>query len=353
MKILFVGAFNNNWSANYPRAWGLKNSNHRVICFDTRYRISKTRKESNELNQSKTNILRKYIYDGFYEKWINRIRRKKHLSFFNKILNINDYYISNWKMNRQLFSEVKKNKYNLVFLAKVSNIHYKLIPKLNKYSKTLYLMMESLYFAVKVNTLKYASLSTYVCANKSTVKAYFKKNGIDSFLVTEGVNTAIFHPGQKNTKKEIDVVFVGALTPQRHKYISFLRKNGINVVCYGVGWENEPIYLEKLAEKYRKSKIVLNFNRGDSGFSDRVLLSMASGSLIISEYCRDLERFFQKKIHLDWFKTNEEMLQIVRFYLNNDNETQKITQSGNKFVLNNFTWDQKMKEILQHVNIHN
>jgi spore maturation protein CgeB len=352
MKILFVGAFNNDWSANYPRAWGLKNNNHRVICFDTRYRVSKSRKESSESNPYKKKILRKYVYDGFYEKLVKKIRRKKHISFFNKILNINDYYLTNWKLNRQLFSEVKKNKYNLVFLAKVSNIHYKLIPKLNKYSKTLYLMMDSLYLAERVNALKYASLSTFAWANKGTVNLYFKKNGIDSFLVTEGVNTTIFNPGQGNTKKEIDVVFVGSFTPQRYKYISFLIKNGINVECFGMGWKNNPIFLEDLAEKYRKSKIVLNFNRGDSGFSDRVFLVMASGSLMVSEYSRDLERTFKKEIHLEWFKTSKEMLQIVRYYLKNDNESQKIAQCGNKFVLNNFTWDQKMKEVLKHVSIH-
>ena len=103
-----------------------------------------------------------------------------------------------------------------------------------------------------------------------------------------------------------------------------MKTNKINVICFGPGWRNEPIYLNRLVSKYRKSKIILNFPRQDSGFSDRVFQALGAGSFLLSKFCSDLERVFKKEIHLDWFKTPEECLKLVEFYLEHDNIREKI-----------------------------
>ena len=359
MKILYVGFFSVPWSADFPRAMGLLNQSHKVFCFEYRSKNQNKIKSSYQRFQEKSvkgqiiqiepphNITIKQLLRKFYLRFINKITNNK-ISFFEKISNINKYYLfSNWKINRQLLNEVKKKKYDLVFLSKIDGINYNLISKFNKYTKTLYLFMDHLNTALEVNAVKYASLSTWTVANKSSVNLYFKREGINSYFITEGVNTRVFKPSIEKVNKEIDVIFVGSISPKREKFIDLLKKNNINIICYGYGWENKPIFLEELADKYRKSKIILNFTRGDSGFSDRVLLTMASGSLIISEYCRDFEKFFKKGVHLEWFKTPKELLELVKFYLENETNREKIAQKGNKKVLKNFTWDKKMGEIIQ------
>jgi len=107
------------------------------------------------------------------------------------------------------------------------------------------------------------------------------------------------------------------------------------------------IYLEKLVETYRKSKIILNFPKIDSGFSDRVFQVLGTKSLLLSKYCSDLERVFKKEIHLDWFNSPEECLELIDFYLKNHNIREKVAQEGYKYVLANFTWEKTVEKIIQ------
>ena len=117
----------------------------------------------------------------------------------------------------------------------------------------------------------------------------------------------------------------------------------------GAGWENKSIYINQMANKYNKSKIILNFTRGNIGFSDRVFLAMGCRSLLISEYCKDLEKLFQKEIHLDWFKNTDELLNRINFYLENEVVREKVAFEGYKFVSENYTWEKITEKILKIV----
>ncbi|MFX0072313.1 MAG: glycosyltransferase [Candidatus Hermodarchaeota archaeon] len=210
--------------------------------------------------------------------------------------------------------------------------------------------MDPLYQAIRINAHKYANRATWSNATFSSVNAFFKRNGANSYLITEGINPKIFKPGKVNVKKTIDIIFVGEKTPKRIKFVDFLRKNNININCYGPGWENKPIYIDKLVNEYKKSKIVLNFTRDKIGFSDRVFLTLGTNSFLISEYCRDLERFFKKGIHLEWFKSPEELLRLSKYYLENDEEREAIAKQGYKIVKENFTWDKIIEKIFKIIN---
>jgi len=327
MKILHVGVFTDASSTTIQMAHSIKKKNHTVQCFDFRYK-----KKKKEINR-------------FHKILIDKINNIK-LPFFKKIANIHKYYLfGNWKINRQLFHEVKNNKYDIVFLSKANTINYKLISKLNKYTKTWYFFMDPLNNALRVNAHEYAALSTWSSATFTSVNAFFRREGANSFFITEGYNPKIFNPGKGVINKTIDVIFVGSISPKRKNYISFLKENDIYIVSFGPGWENESIYINELADKYRTAKIILNFTRGNIGFSDRVFHALGSKSLLISEYCNDFERFFKKGVHLEWFKSPEELLELVKFYLTNDTSREKIAEHGHKYVIKNFTWEQIIVKI--------
>ena len=56
------------------------------------------------------------------------------------------------------------------------------------------------------------------------------------FYCPQGVNLNKWK--NNNYKKIYDVVFIGTRTNTRSKYIEFLKKKGINIICYGIGFEN-------------------------------------------------------------------------------------------------------------------
>ena len=73
---------------------------------------------------------------------------------------------------------------------------------------------------------------------------------------------------------------------------------------------------------------------------------MGTGSFLISEYCQDLERFFKKGVHLEWFKTPDDLLDLVNYYLRKDILREKIANQGFKYVIENFTWENIMDKIM-------
>lgn len=339
MKILFVGTFEKSHSTHYPIVREFKKKNHQIIKFDFRKLSLKYRKIKTPL-----------YYMKFKMFFISFIRERWYLP--TKIRNIKYYLFGNWGMNRQLIHYVKNNKFDLVFFGKADDINFKLIPKINKYSKTFYYFMDPLYISYEMNAHRYARLCTASSASTTAMNQLFKREGANSSYILEGYDVEVFNPSEENKHKELNVIFVGSKIPIRAEYINFLRKNNINVTCYGPGWENKPIYLEELVKKYRQSKIILNFPREDSGFSDRVFQAMGTSSLLLSRFCSDLERVFKKSIHMDWFKTLEECLKLIKYYLENNEIREKVSKDGYNYVRENYTWENTVERLLKIIELY-
>ena len=77
---------------------------------------------------------------------------------------------------------------------------------------------------------------------------------------------------------------------------------------------------------------------------------MGTGTFLLSKYCSDLERIFKRKVHLDWFNTYEELVELINFYLKNDDVRETIARRGYKYVSENFTWHHTIKNTIDIVN---
>ncbi len=252
-------------------------------------------------------------------------------------------------MNLKLLRKIKNGKFDLVFLAKADTVNYRLIPIFNRYSKTWFYFMDPLKIVIEMNADKYASKSTWSSATFSNISYFFKKKGANSHFITQGIDIEEYNDIKKELKKKIDVIFVGTKTKKRELKIEILKDNDINITCFGEGWENPPIYLEELIEKYKSSKIALNFTKGKIGFSLRVFQILGTKTFLLSEYCKDLEKLFEKGKHLDWFKDDKELIEKINYYLNNDEIREKISLEGYKKVKKEYTWDKIMNKIIKIV----
>lgn len=333
MRLLFVGVFKEEYSTHHPIVKELKRNGHSVYKFDFRYLSSENMKIKNQRYRKFKSIF--YFFVSY------------RLNLPILIRNIKYYFFGNWMMNKQLLNIVKRFKFDVIILGKTEDVNYKIIPKLNKFSKTYYYFMDPLEIAYQINAHKYAKLSNISSATTTVMKYFFKKSGARSFYLLEGYDEKLFTPGEENNNKKIDVLFVGAKFPIREQYVDYLRKNKINVLCHGPGWKNEPIYFEKLVNKYRTSRVVLNFPKEDSGFSDRVFHVLGCGSFMLTKYCSDLPKLFEKETHLDWFNTPEECLKLVNYYLEHEAVRERIAQQGYNYGLKKFTWKKRVEEMLQ------
>lgn len=105
---------------------------------------------------------------------------------------------------------------------------------------------------------------------------------------------------------------------------------------------------EDLAKIYNSSKINLNINlQGKSSLNYRVFEVLASGGFLLTDERLDLENYFKISKHLETYKTTEDLMDKIDFYLKNPNISKKIAILGRNEVFKKHTFDSRAKAVLK------
>lgn len=113
-----------------------------------------------------------------------------------------------------------------------------------------------------------------------------------------------------------------------------------------------PVYYGKAASLvYAGSKINLNISlKGiEGGTSLRIMDVMSAGGFVLSSYCAETAEIFAEDKEIVMFKTPEELIEKVDFYLTHDKEREQIAKAGQRKVLNCYTYEKKLKELMDWV----
>jgi spore maturation protein CgeB len=82
-------------------------------------------------------------------------------------------------------------------------------------------------------------------------------------------------------------------------------------------------------------------------YSARIYRVMASKGLYLCRYVNGMEKVFTRGVHCDWFYTLDEMVDKVRYYLNNPDAMKSIGVAAQKEVYSKHTFDHRVREILR------
>lgn len=167
----------------------------------------------------------------------------------------------------------------------------------------------------------------------------------------------------ENTEKIRDIIFVGSKTyhpewPYRPQLINWLSDNyKNNFEHYGNGGLG-VIRGDQLNKLYASTKIVI----GDSlcpkftypyYWSDRVYETLGRGGFLIHPYVSGMEKEFVDKEHLVFYKYGNfnQLKKLINYYLENDDEREKIRIAGHKLVKEKYTYKNRWQIILKELNI--
>jgi hypothetical protein len=165
------------------------------------------------------------------------------------------------------------------------------------------------------------------------------------------------------SKLREEVIFVGSKTyhsewPYRPKLINFLSKTyGTRFNLYG----KEGLGIvrgQDLNNLYASTKVVVgdtlcpNFNYPDY-WSDRIYETLGRGGFLIHPYISGLEKEFEDKKHVVFYEYNnlDQLKQLIDYYLEHEEEREKIRKSGHEMVKNNYTYKNRWQTILRELNI--
>jgi len=140
----------------------------------------------------------------------------------------------------------------------------------------------------------------------------------------------------RNVKRIYDVSFVGNLTQSRKKFFQSIGFP-INLVS--------GVYLEELGLIYSQSKIVLNICAREE-LNMRFFEAMCAGALLVTQKIdAGVNDLFQAGKHFV-FHNISDASEVIKYYLENDDERIKIAEEGKREVLAKHTYIKRMEEML-------
>ena len=255
--------------------------------------------------------------------------------------------------NKNIKKLIKLNKYDVVWIDKGVTINPRTLKRIHKIQPQAQIISYSpdnmvLRHNQSQNYLKCISLYDYHITTKSYILDDMKKLGAKNVIFVCKSYEEKFHYPRHITENDLkrlgaDVGFVGAWEKERMESILYLTRNGIKVRVFGdKKWkickddnpnlviEDHGLYDEDYSKSFRCFKISLCFLR-KMNFDQQTSRTMeipASGGFMLAERTEEHKMLFEEGKEAEFFESNEELLEKCRYYLEHEEERNKIAKGG-------------------------
>ncbi|MCX7909759.1 MAG: glycosyltransferase [Ignavibacteria bacterium] len=303
------------------------------------------------------------------------------------------------EMNNRLIDLVKQYKPNLVFFFLYSDEFKKdtLLFLKGELGVTTFNWFADDHWRFYNFSRFWAPYFTYVSTTDNIAWKKYKEFGINNVIKTQwGYNHYLYKvpEGYDFKPRNYDVSFIGQKHSNRGKYISFLRKKGLDVKCWGKGWEQGRINFDEMLNIFRSSKINLNFSNSSAGFQlqsiakilltrridnrirfhplwkipynlvsiyrrltrkqikGRVFEITGSGGFLLTQNAENLSEYFVDGKEIAVFENEKDLLEKINFYLSKEDLRCEIAYNGYKRALNEHTYEKRFKEIFDKIGLN-
>jgi spore maturation protein CgeB len=200
------------------------------------------------------------------------------------------------------------------------------------------------------------------------VDVFFMTNkGLRDELIELGVSSPVFCPQACDDDEhrrvrprrscwKSDVAFVGRPHKGFREEIIKSVHEKFNLKVWGGDWRDvgirsirRDIRPREFAKICGGAKIVLGCdmtNRVECYFSFRTWQVLGCGGFLLTDYVPGLETMFRNGEHLVWYKDGAECLELIDYYLGNEEERGRISDQGFEFVHRTRNYPTMMREML-------
>lgn len=309
----------------------------------------------------------KGIYD-YFEKWIVDSLKKKH--------DLKIFPFENRLHNLQLLTKSFNPEVAITLVG--FKFPIKMVEWLNKQQvKTAVWFTEDPYYMDRTMTL--SPYYDFLFTIDSAALEYYKNNGHKhAYQLPLAAEPEVFRPRQTQGKYNSDICILGYPYPNRTNYIRFLLQN-TNYKIKVVGrWKNtlnqfrnhsnldihegwvEPSIA---ADFYNGANIVLNTHRPfnlrenqnrlgivGKSINNRTFDAAACGSFQLIEFKEDLPEHFIENEELVCFRSYQELLQKLDYYMQSKEERERIANNARERVLGEHTFKHRLDKMLAIIN---
>lgn len=173
----------------------------------------------------------------------------------------------------------------------------------------------------------------------------------------------LFYP-DPDSEYQNELLFVGNSRKVFRKIVKDLLPTDHDLAVYGKNWKRfirwryikgKHIPYPELRKAYSSCKILLNDHwddmRGKGFISNRIFDGFAVGAFIISDDAQGGQDIF--KDALVTYSNQSDLNQLINYYLENHEKRKKIAEKGKSIVLNQHTFQKRVKNILKIISDYN
>jgi len=250
-----------------------------------------------------------------------------------------------------------------------------------------------------------ADLNTYITLDH---KGLYDSVNAESYWMPMAANPNFY---KNNLNKDIDISFIGTAYYRRPYYIWRLLQSGHDIDISGVAWNFDKNFLNFLriyiypsviafskdsnklhlienntrvniirlinkhwsvggplsdneyTDKLSRSYMTLNFPeaRNNHNFMDPNMIwgvnfrdfeAPMSGALLITQFSKELEYFYEDGKEVISFNNEHELLDKVNFYTKNKKSGESIAKSGYERAIKDHTWESRFRDLFIHLEIN-
>ena len=149
----------------------------------------------------------------------------------------------------------------------------------------------------------------------------------------------------------IERIAILNILAEQYSVAFYTDSKGVEKVLQNVDIKPPVFYGKAASLVFAGSKINLNISlKGiEGGTPLRVMDVMSAGGFVLSSYSPETAEIFEEDKEIVMFKTPEELIEKVDFYLKHDREREQIAKAGQRKVLSCYTYEKKLKDLMDWV----
>ncbi|MBI3761280.1 MAG: glycosyltransferase [Chloroflexi bacterium] len=184
----------------------------------------------------------------------------------------------------------------------------------------------------------------------------YRRDGMGHVLLTQwAANADHLHPPLPAPQCKYPVSFVGAAHGDRRHWIETLRRRGIEVACFGLGWPAGTVTQDEMMRVIRESRICINFS--SSSFSAtsgrvaqikaRVFETPGAGGFLLAQWVEGLDRWYAPGEEIAVFRDSDDLAEKITYYLSHLGERDAIARAGFERTRRDHLYDNRLAEALE------
>ncbi|NIK91357.1 glycosyltransferase [Mangrovimonas sp. CR14] len=268
------------------------------------------------------------------------------------------------KINK-FIEESATGAFDLIWVDKAVFVTDSITEKLRSLAKTLVHYTPDTAFLENRSRHFYRSIKYYdflITTKSFEEEAYLKYVKKDKLLyITQGFDKRVHLPRNSFEEKQDSIVFIGLNEPSREHVLDRLLEEGIRVQLAGKNWgkyigQNPSENLEFLGESLYKDAYAQTISRAYFGLglvskrfpelhTTRTFEIPACGTLLLTERNIETLSIFNEEEAL-FFSDLDELVNKVKYYLNNIKDLKEKTENGfNKVTNMGYDYESQLKDL--------